>query len=1804
MPVKFDDPISSGRVTFDAPDSGGRVVFDEPSIYSQEGLAKLRRDYIQSVANAKRVKEERDAEEARTKYTADVRLIGMDEPLVSVPIPASVAAFGSEAAKSVAPTGAGVAAASAVSPYATAAARATRLIPGAGKLAAPVIQYGVPLVAGGVASMLTRAAEDEYLPRILPEQVAASYEAGAQAAGESPTGAMIGQMAGGLPFFRPGLPVNTTGGARIAVPAISGAIGGGIEGSQQLAAGQFDPQQLALAAGGAAFLNRETRLGQRIAPNLVLPNAQTSAIPSELIPVGQAMREPLPIPAPTSIAPDELAMMSAARGDVAAESAGVRAEGQRYVGALDESVDAEKVRQLAERMMGKTPEQQITVIDQEIRLQKDYLTPAEQRGALDLKQELQRQIQAQKALEEAANAEQKAMQDQQRAVADQQKAIAEVQKPPEMPESAKILAEPVTTTPSIANVATEVATQTKNSPYALQEKLNQMTAVPEAPVAASAQAAIEPVAAGRPPTESDPVKIASDRKEYDALQAQMAKLGYDKAGTEEFNKVWQATEDIKNRHGGVPPEITAVESSTPAKLPETRGLGVQYHGAAKPFELAPGGSYGGSEMNVLGSGLYTTDALDVASSYQKKNRAKGDQSQPTVYQITEKAPVKFFDLNTPLSDEILSATGLQSDRLGIVEDALESIGENKTLGRLFSEMRGLSKEYNIPAYEIQEYFDDAALGLSKLGYGGWRDVGGLAAGKGKFKPHDVKVYWFPENQVDLVVKNPLEKPTNATPRTIPEPAAVAPDANANNQTVAAAQAEASQGALSEAEFLRQQAPESASQQGRSTAATKAASIRRGQRGSVPASVLAPLGGAAAGATTGYAATERREGETEEQFQARRLKATLFGASVGLGSGVLTAGSLSRGAKALRESKAKKPMGGAVALPEVESGQGIRQTAEKVIENRSYPEQLRQTLADDPAIIYDKISRNQYRDTVASASEAELQQMLTSGDPLLRISAQAEIGSRLSVTPGMEQEGARVIAEFSKNFTSPAQILGLAGLIRSPEAMVKAVEETLRLAIPKGKPLPQLTPSVRKKLFDLSSENIKAETRFAKAERAARKDFNPTTRDEFKSAESAVGKSKKALADYTKDIIPERYGQIVSKIIKGNLLAPLSFAKNMFGNAAWQTLLRGSESVATGFDAIYSGAAGKPRVMGLGNPLPSGEELKAFGEGIRIAGKEMLTGPSSESYIKAEVQRGFHPLRAMLQTVSGLPAAERAMERAGIASLPRTPSGQVRINDRAKKLIEATLGIAPEASFRFLNIGDKPVRYAVQQRILTEQANLRGLKGVEREKFMLLPDPETQKLMETESMGGILAQENKAALKVGKFMDEWLVDISETMGQGRPAWLEDANKVLGTLTIPYRQFPANFAITAANFALPPVGMARAWAQAAKGNQREALRNMGEATIGFMLLGAAGYLWDKGLISEPADPKDKKRRSSQYETMGAQRLNISGLERLQAGGDPTYKRGDHTVDWSSMGPAAASFYALTKMKSSDVNSASRTGEIPNERGDFEAFLNVMDVAGFAFDQSFLAGTSAALDAFKDWDNYGDRFLQNTFRAVTSVAAPNSLEAFNRTQYKFIPEQKGDTTTETLRNVWGYKTGQLDQSERQNYKRDFWGKPITRTPEGQNPIISQFIDVTKGERKAPDPFKQSLLELYRQTRSTDVYPPLVTRNVSNNGVTVELDAKDYDLLQDFTGQFRETLGRKVASDPRFSSSEVIPEAKIEYLNRVYSAGAKAGKAQLFALEGFTDKYPELFGITPKPGHKSRVVSRDNQARGRLRMERNQAP
>ena len=300
----------------------------------------------------------------------------------------------------------------------------------------------------------------------------------------------------------------------------------------------------------------------------------------------------------------------------------------------------------------------------------------------------------------------------------------------------------------------------------------------------------------------------------------------------------------------------ALAAPPKAELPDTRGQGQFFHGAASEFKLQPGGEYGGDGMNIYGNGLYATEDLKTAGSYQKKNtkvapvidmygasnelglvgagpaeingllgrgrspvpsperlqeissnlRQKAGEyggsstadrmlrladtldnykpvdvaGQRVVYEISEKKPTKFYDLDAPISGKVLqelekiaSKSDLVAESLDILDPSTYASGvaPSLSLAQIMDEIRRSSSSFNVPAYEVQSIFDDLIDKLKADGYGGFTHEGGRLAGGGK-RLHQVRIYWDPAESVDIQkvdLTSKLAAPVAPAAQAAPEP---------------------------------------------------------------------------------------------------------------------------------------------------------------------------------------------------------------------------------------------------------------------------------------------------------------------------------------------------------------------------------------------------------------------------------------------------------------------------------------------------------------------------------------------------------------------------------------------------------------------------------------------------------------------------------------------------------------------------------------------------------------------------------------------------------------------------------------------------------------------------------------------------------------------------------------------------------------------------------------------------------------------------------------------------------------------------
>lgn len=186
---------------------------------------------------------------------------------------------------------------------------------------------------------------------------------------------------------------------------------------------------------------------------------------------------------------------------------------------------------------------------------------------------------------------------------------------------------------------------------------------------------------------------------------------------------------------------------------DTRGEGVQYHGSSTRLTNLYDSHY--TSENIYGQGFYTSDAMDIVSGYSRKGRG----GEEVVYRVDEKVPVNFYDLDSPLTDDVLKIAR-EAFPDDLPTEALDG-SPLDTLSKLFDEIRAESRYMGLSADDVQGFFDSVRYELGKKGYGGYAHRGGRLTGH---QDHQVKIYWEPETQIDITEVSKAD--FQAPPRTI------------------------------------------------------------------------------------------------------------------------------------------------------------------------------------------------------------------------------------------------------------------------------------------------------------------------------------------------------------------------------------------------------------------------------------------------------------------------------------------------------------------------------------------------------------------------------------------------------------------------------------------------------------------------------------------------------------------------------------------------------------------------------------------------------------------------------------------------------------------------------------------------------------------------------------------------------------------------------------------------------------------------------------------------------------------------------
>lgn len=722
---------------------------------------------------------------------------------------------------------------------------------------------------------------------------------------------------------------------------------------------------------------------------------------------------------------------------------------------------------------------------------------------------------------------------------------------------------------------------------------------------------------------------------------------------------------------------------------------------------------------------------------------------------------------------------------------------------------------------------------------------------------------------------------------------------------------------------------------------------------------------------------------------------------------------------------------------------------------------------------------------------------------------------------------------------------------------------------------QLTDPQRTKLTELAQVSLDRQRDLDAAMRLHQEHFTDATAEALLYAENQAYAADTSFQRYAARLLPVKIGDQISAMIRGNLLAIKSHVVNFFGNTEYGMLRTGAQAVGSFTDRLDTfihntarRATGRPADVQrslLGPHIGTRAALRGFREGGREARRILKDG---SAMVAGERVKTLHPKTAFFQAVFGEDMAVDAR------------TGKVRLADRAAKFLEGTLGWAPEINLRLLALADAPMRVARTRQVLYEIGKARGLKGKALERFVQFPDSSPINLM---SKGKGRPDQRDAATYISEKAGREAVfqqeNILVVLYEGGLRAVEQFNPAFGrklrtiaTTFVPYVKTPSNLMIMGVQYIMPELGVTNAVVQYARGNRREAHLAFGRAAIGYMMLGAAQWLIEKGALVGDEENERVRNLGRGLGYIGA--LNVSQLARARQGKPAgPWQPGDRILDLRQLGFAGLTLMSHANSQAQAVQAALDADTVADPGAVWNPAMRLGSAVNALRELPMLRGTADFLQVIENWS---EATFNNWFRqyseVLTSVALPNTAAAFARMKWDYIPERRGDALLDSFANVVKARIGLSDQLP---LKRDLFGRPIRQNPEGATPWVYQHLDLSRSKDFPSDPLYNELYRLYRSTMDYEAIPSLPQKQVKNP-VTRKVETltqKDYERYLVTIGRAREVLMRHAMAQPAWG--RMTDPQKVTQLKRLWDQGREKG------AEGFwvAKLRPENLGML-QPG------------------------
>jgi hypothetical protein len=867
----------------------------------------------------------------------------------------------------------------------------------------------------------------------------------------------------------------------------------------------------------------------------------------------------------------------------------------------------------------------------------------------------------------------------------------------------------------------------------------------------------------------------------------------------------------------------------------------------------------------------------------------------------------------------------------------------------------------------------------------------------------------------------------------------------------------------------------------------------------------------------------------------------------------------------------------VFLPETESGEYIKQTAEKMIRDTDNPIGMRKTMADSGDIIGQKFKISKLRDEWEPLTLDEVRNIAAS--PSLseneRLVANAIIRNKL-VASGEAVESAKLGINFTNNFSDAATVLNIAKLFKSPEDYAKVLDDQIHAI--NGRNLSQQDRGI---VTALAQKRIAAEDALAQAKRQVYENFDDASIQAFKDAELNLGKAERDAALKEASLLPKGWGDAITGPIKTGLLGARTITYAATANVGQYAIDNMLDSITTVVDAARSKVTGGKRAVMSLNPLPSAGEIKRSASLFARNLAELVNGPNERSFAEGIASSvGTKPLEDIKQ---GFGAGQSmAVKRETIID-PVTGEKYnveyVSLGDRAQRLMRGLTGLGVAPMQRLINLSDNFVRGGREYRLLLEQGKLRGLEGEALNQFMVAPPTDAVEAASAVAARTVM-QDNGLLTKaaqdgVGVFRRQLKKMAVNADGKFGEQWFKQGDQLLvalQTTQLPFMSVPFNSIDRLMTMGFPPWGLTKAMAYVAEGNTAMAERVIAEMIVGTSLIGAGAWLYRNGLASEPS-VKDPKERSIAYQEIGGPgKLNKSALSRYLRSldkADLRFKSGDVVIDYPQLTTAGGVLALAIKAESMSKADPKKPRPLVGKDNMEFAWNMLAGSPAVATGLSPLMNASAALETLAnsdDPDKIG-RWAYNTMRAAVAPVLPRTLDDFAAIHYGDVPQIRDkDSLVKTFENLVKYKTQRLNEKDIV-WTRDMFGRKIDAS-RGMNDYYAAFADPFKSAVLNKEPWEISVMNAYKESGGNpDAYPSIPSTKVDLLGQTFKLDAKDAETVAIERGILYRKALAGLTSNPKWEMLK--PQAKVLILKSIYSKADAWHAAKIRQKPAFIQKY-----------------------------------